>query len=78
MEGRGDGEIMADMDDAAGEGNAFCVVLGGAGEHFGGEILELDGFGDSTGFVEAIHVVGTVLEEMEVKGELGRRYYIGL
>ena len=57
VEGGGDGEIMADMDDATGEGNALCVVLGGAGEHFGGEILELDGFGDSTGFVEAIHVV---------------------
>jgi hypothetical protein len=64
---------MAHMDDAAGEGNALCVVLGGAGEHFGGEVLELDRFGNSTGFVEAIHV-----EEMEVKGKLGRGYYIGL
>lgn len=72
MEGRGDGKIMAHMDDAAGEGNPLGVVLGGAGEHFGCEVLELDGFGDSTGFVEAIHV-GTGVEGDGVKGEETRK-----
>ena len=56
VEGRGDGEIMTHVDDAAGEGDALCMVLGSAGEDFGGEILEFDGLGDSSGFVEAIHV----------------------
>ena len=56
------------MDDTAGEGDTLGVVLGGAGEHFGGEILELDGLGDSTWFVEAVHVE-VVIEEMEVVGK---------
>ncbi len=68
MEGCSDGEIMAYMDDTAGEGDILGVVLGGAGEHFGGEILELDGLGDSTWFVEAVHVE-VVIEEMEVVGK---------
>jgi hypothetical protein len=69
VEGREDGEIMAHVDDAAGEGDALVVVVGGAGEDFGGEILELDGLGNSSGFVEAIHVGMLVREETEVKGE---------
>jgi len=59
---------MAYMDDTAGEGDTLGVVLGGASEDFSGEILELDGLGDSTWFVEAVHVE-VVMEEMEVVGK---------
>jgi hypothetical protein len=67
LEGCGDGEIMAYVDDTAGEGDALGVVLSGASEHLGGEILELDRFRDAAGFVEAIHieVVEKILEEVE-------------
>jgi hypothetical protein len=56
VESSGDGEIMAHMDDAAREGNALGVILGGASDDFCGKVLELDGLGYSTGLMEAIHV----------------------
>jgi hypothetical protein len=43
------------------------VALGGASEHLGGEILQLDRFRDTTRFVETIHieVVEEIVEEEE-------------
>ncbi len=45
------------MDDTARERDTFGVVLGGASEDVGGEVLELDRFRDTTGFVEAVHIM---------------------
>jgi len=72
VEGRDDREIMTHVDDAAGEGDALCMVLGSAGEDIGGEILELDGLGDSSGFVEAIHVGIVVRGDRSKRGAVGR------
>jgi hypothetical protein len=55
LEGCGDGEIMAYVDDTAREGDTLGMVLGGASEDLSGEVLELDRFRDATRFVEAIH-----------------------
>jgi hypothetical protein len=57
LEGCGDGEIMAYVDDTAREGNALGVVLGGASEDLSCEVLEFDRVRDTVGFVEAIHIV---------------------
>jgi hypothetical protein len=67
LEGCGDGEIMAYVDDTAREGDALGMVLSGASGYLGSEILELDWFRDATGFMEAIHV--EVVEKVEgIKG----------
>jgi hypothetical protein len=57
LEGGGDGEIMAYVDDTAREGDTLGVVLGGASEDLSCEILKFDRFSDTTRFVEAIHIV---------------------
>lgn len=47
---------MAYVDDTAREGDTLGVILGGASEDLGGEVLELDRFRDTARFVEAIHI----------------------
>ena len=73
MEGCGDGEIMAYVDDTAREGDALSVVFGGASEDLSCEILELDGFGDTVRFMEAIHIA-----VVRVRGKIKKRDYIRL
>lgn len=67
LEGCGDGEIMAYVDDTARERDALGVVLSRASDYLGGEILELDWFRDAMGFMEAIHIE-VVEKEEGIKG----------
>lgn len=67
LEGCGDGEIVAYVDDTARERDALSVVLSGASDYLGGEILEFDWFRDAAGFMEAIHVE-VVEKEEGIKG----------
>jgi hypothetical protein len=68
LEGCGDGEIIAYVDDTTGEGDILSVVLSGASEHLSGEVLELDRFRDAMGFVEAIHIESGGKERRVIRG----------
>jgi hypothetical protein len=55
LEGGGDGEIMAYVEDTAREGDILCTVLSLTSMYLGSEVLELDRLWNPTWFVEAIH-----------------------
>jgi hypothetical protein len=55
LEGGGDGEIMAYMEDTAREGDILCTVLSLTSKYLGSDVLELDRLRNPTWFVETIH-----------------------
>jgi len=61
---------MAYVDDAAREGDALGMVLGGTSEDLSCEILELDGFRDTARFVEAIHTGVVRVRGGKIKREI--------
>jgi hypothetical protein len=64
---------MAYMEDTAGEGDILGTVLSFTGKYICSDILKVDGFRNTTWFVEAIHykeAMGVIREVGSTKNEL--------
>jgi hypothetical protein len=62
------------MDDTAGEGDILGAILSFTSKYLGSDVGKLDGFSNTTWFVEAIHykeVMGVIGEVGSTKNEIG-------
>lgn len=58
MQSSGEGEIVADVEDSTGEGDALCAVLLLAGFDSRTDFFYVDWLERTAGLVEAVHCLG--------------------